>query len=113
MNEQFKEIQLNLYDLPKRDIKIKRFFEVVEYLTKFDLWRDVKSKMVGDSGTELRMMLDSNLGNAVKEVVFEHIQHINEIPGISKKDEELAFDVIQCDHTGIKTARLPVNPDIL
>ncbi len=91
MNKEEMEENLELYELPTREIKITRFFEVARYLTKNDLWDNVEevlknSKIIGE-----RIILDSLLGNAVKLVMLENSKKSPE-----KENTQTVSDTIKC-----------------
>lgn len=104
-------IQVEYYELPKRDIKISRFFEVAEYLTKNNLWGTVKTKMGCDAENEMRMILDSNLGNAVKAVLFEHLQS-QDSSLVADENKDLVISTIKCAHAPVRNPPSEPPPSI-
>ncbi len=55
------------YETPTRPILVERFGEVAKYLTEHKLWNLVDKKL--KVGEVERIILDSHLGNAIKEVM--------------------------------------------
>jgi hypothetical protein len=70
-----------LYDLPTRNIKISRFFEVAKFLTDNNLWGEVEKKLITAELIGDRIILDSLLGNAVKLVLSENSSGFLNQPG--------------------------------
>lgn len=77
------KIELEFYELPTRDIKISRFFEVAKYLTEHNLWEEVEELMTNSPIIGERIILDSILGNAVKLAIYNHTKN-----SLSTMDEE-------------------------
>ena len=55
-----------------RAIKIDRFFEVADYLTANNLWKEVETLMKESPIIGKRINMDMHLGNAVKIVMMRH-----------------------------------------
>ncbi|HDY9015773.1 TPA: hypothetical protein RRI78_004856 [Klebsiella pneumoniae] len=87
-----KDGDLVLYET-HRDIKISRFFEVAEYLTKENLWGEVEKLLTENQLIGSRIILDKNLGNAVKIVVERHSKSIGTF-----ETDDLPKQVVLCAH---------------
>ncbi len=69
MNTQ--KVEPILYE-ENRSIKITRFFEVADYITKNELWGEVEKLLLSNELIGPRIVLDKHLGNAVKLVMARH-----------------------------------------
>lgn len=88
MNEQ--DIEINYYDYD-RHIKIDRFFEVAEYLTKNDLWGEVGVVMKDNPLIGNRIKIDMHLANAAKIVLMKHASKSGTIT-----TDRIVIDALRC-----------------
>jgi hypothetical protein len=90
--------EIVLYEEDRR-IKITRFFEVAEFLTKENLWGEVKKLMLENELLGSRIILDQHLGNAVKVVIARH-----------STDKQGLLDDAGIVRATIRCASLPTRP---
>ncbi|HBR2137810.1 Uncharacterised protein [Klebsiella quasipneumoniae] len=91
------EIEVVLYE-HDRYIKISRFFEVAEFITKENLWDKVKLLMLSNELIGPRMIIDKHYANAIKLVMDRHTRNTE------LRKEPIVKATLLCAHK-------PIRPD--
>ncbi|MCP6698284.1 hypothetical protein [Pseudomonas donghuensis] len=94
MSEKMSGLKLVRYEGESHSIKLRRYFDLVSYLNKHDLWDKVKENLNYTGEDFQRVVIDTVLLNAVKVAVHQHASDNED--ALSDEDGELARATILC-----------------